>query len=71
MSKKRLPVFDTKSAMSLKGITWTRVAKYDISIASQCQNINVPKNNELNKAIRATGFVGNKLHPLIVNALHK
>ena len=35
------------------------------------QNIRVPKNNKLNKAIRATGFFGNKLHPRIVNALNR
>ena len=67
----RKSVFDTKSAMSLKGMTLLSVAKYDISIASQCQNIMVPKNIKLIIANCAAGFDGKMLQPRIVNVLHK
>ena len=48
----------------------TRVAKYEINIASQCQNIKVPKKSKLNNAICAEGFDGKTFHPRIVNVLH-
>ena len=69
--KKKLPVLDTRSGMPLKGITLTRVAKCEISIASQCQNIMVPKKSKLNNANCADGFDGKMLQPRIVNVLHK
>ena len=65
----RKSVLDTKSAMSLKGITMTLEAKYEISIASQCQNIKVPKKSKLNNANCAAGFDGKMFQPRIVNVL--
>ena len=59
------------SSKLLNGRTVTLVAKNETSIASHCQNIIVPKNNELKKAIWAAVFDGKTLQALIVNALHK
>ena len=59
------------SSKLLKGRTVTLVAKNETSIASHCQNIIVPKNSKLKKAIWAAVFEGKTLQALIVNALHK
>ena len=59
------------SAKPLNGKTVTLVAKNEISIASHSQNIIVPKNSKLKKAIWPAVFEGKTLQDLIVNALHK
>ena len=64
-------VLDTNSGISLKGNEIILVAKLEMSMASQCQKIIVPKKSKLKKAICAGSFDGKVFQLRIVNVLHK